>query len=59
MTKNKDLLDKYKSMKDRKRTSHATKVVPDKKKIQKNKRSKVSVDFDKSFDFSGGGSSGE
>lgn len=56
MKKNKDLLDMYKGMKDRKSPQHSTKVVPDKKKKDSNKRLKVIVQFDDSFGFSGGGS---
>lgn len=56
MKKNKDLLDMYKGMKDRKSPQHATKVVPNKKKEQSKKRLKVIVQFDNSFDFTGGGS---
>lgn len=54
MKKNKDLLDMYKGMKDRKSPQHSTKVVPDKKKKDSNKRLKVIVQFDDSFGFSGG-----
>jgi len=42
-------------MKDRKSPGHATKVVPDKKKKEKNKKLKVVIQFDNSFDFTGGG----
>jgi hypothetical protein len=55
MTKKKDLLDMYKSMKDRKSPSHATKVVPNKKKKEQNKKLRVVIQFDNSFDFTGGG----
>jgi hypothetical protein len=56
MKKNRDLLDMYKSMKNRKSPGHATKVVPDKKKERKNKKLKVVIQFDNSFEFTGGNS---
>jgi hypothetical protein len=59
MKKTRDLLDMYKSMKDRKNPGHATKVVPDKKKKEKNKKLKVVIQFDHSFDDITGGSGGE